>query len=200
MKLLKTLLTATFVFFLVSCQETEKPKDEPAKVPTAEINYEGVSIVIMQETQKALGSELKAAMQRGGVAEAVGYCNHRALPITDSIAKRYNANIKRVTDKPRNPKNKANDAELAQLKKWRELQTAGDARVVTAVETDNSRDFFMPINMQPLCLNCHGVVGETLTSENAALIADKYPNDMATGYSQGELRGLWHISFAKQVK
>jgi hypothetical protein len=40
-------------------------------------------------------------------------------------------------------------------------------------------------------------VGETLTVENQAIIAAKYPEDKATGYQAGDLRGLWHITFPK---
>lgn len=40
---------------------------------------------IASATFKALSSELKAAMGRGGVEEAIQYCNISALPITDSF-------------------------------------------------------------------------------------------------------------------
>lgn len=196
MKISSTLLMLTAVVWLGSCSQPKEQKEvEQPLQPT--INYEGVSLVVMEETKKTLGGELKAAMERGGVSEAVDYCNVHALLLTDSIGKRYAATVKRVTDKPRNAANAATEAELKQLEQWRSLIAAGDQRVVTAEETEEARNFYMPIKIEALCLNCHGIPGETLTPENQALIAAKYPNDMATGYQLGELRGLWHISFKK---
>lgn len=196
MKITPVVSLLGLVAVLFSCnQQEEKQEIQQPLEPT--INYEGVSLVVMEETKKTLGGELKAAMERGGVAEAVDYCNVHALTLTDSIGKRYTATVKRVTDKPRNPANAANDAELAQMAKWRNLIATGDQRVVTAEESAEARNFYMPIKIDALCLNCHGIPGETLTAEHQVLIETKYPNDMATGYQLGELRGLWHISFKK---
>ena len=196
MKSISTLLMLAALVWLGSCNQPEEQKEvEQPTQPT--INYEGVSLVVMEETKKTLGGELKAAIERGGIEEAVTYCNVHALSLTDSIGKRYTATVKRVTDKPRNPANAATDAELAQLEQWRKLLAEGDQRVVTVDETPEARNFYMPIKIESLCLNCHGVPGETLSPENQALIAAKYPNDLATGYQLGDLRGLWHISFKK---
>lgn len=182
--------------FIVGCNRSQDQQEKNVQVePT--INYESVSVAIMQEAKKTLGGELKAALERGGVEEAVTYCNVHALPLTSNVGEKYNATLNRVTDKPRNSANKANSAELAQLDQWRKIIASGDQQVVTTEETESARHFYMPIKIDALCLNCHGVPGETLTPENQALIKAKYPDDMATGYQLGDLRGLWHISFKK---
>jgi hypothetical protein len=42
------------------------------------------------------------------------------------------------------------------------------------------------IPMEPLCTTCHG---KTLAPDVAAAIAKAYPNDQATGFEPGQLRG-----------
>ena len=83
-----------------------------------EINYSELGNLIALQTQQALGSELKAAMQRGGVAEALNYCNLKAIPLTDSLAKFYAVSIKRATSKPRNASNAATETEQEILGVW----------------------------------------------------------------------------------
>jgi hypothetical protein len=188
-------ISALVVF--TACNQPEQKEDTNETTTQPNINYEGVSVVIMEDAKKTLGGELKAAMERGGVAEAVNYCNLNASGISETVGKKYNATIKRVTDKPRNPANAAIAQELAQLENWRGILAANTGQVVTKEETETERHFYMPIKIDAFCTSCHGVVGETLTVENQAIIAAKYPEDKATGYQAGDLRGLWHITFPK---
>jgi hypothetical protein len=184
------------IAILTACGPNE-PKEQTQQEIKPNINYEGVSAGISEEAKMALGGELKAAMERGGVAEAVGYCNLNAIDITQNVGEKYNATIKRVTDKPRNPANTANAQELAQMQKWQELIAAPTGQVLTSEETETERHFYLPIKIDAFCTTCHGVPGETLTLENQAIIAAKYPEDKATGYRVGDLRGLWHITYPK---
>jgi hypothetical protein len=41
---------------------------------------------------------------------------------------------------------------------------------------------------QPLCLNCHGAPAD-LSPAVKARLAERYPNDKATGYAVGQIRG-----------
>ena len=61
------------------------------------------------------------------------------------------------------------------------------------VELENGRHGYAePIVMQPLCLVCHG---EILQPEIAARIAELYPDDRATGFKEGDLRGAFWVEF-----
>ncbi len=177
--------------------EKEQEIIEQHEKHTPQINYLGVSVNVAIETKKALGGELKAAMKRGGVEEAVNYCNVNALPLTDSIAQRYNATIRRATDKPRNPANKATAMEMKYIEQFRrEISQEGKVTPVVA-EAGDSVHFFAPIAIESLCLTCHGTKGEALTVENYAIISEKYPEDMAFNYNVDDLRGVWHIAYPK---
>ena len=45
-----------------------------------------------------------------------------------------------------------------------------------------------PIRIKPPCLACHGA---SLAPATADELAERYPEDQATGYKLGELRGLF---------
>ena len=56
--------------------------------------------------------------------------------------------------------------------------------------------FFAPIVLNNArCLNCHGEAGKDIASESLALIQRHYPQDEATGFKLGDLRGAWRIDF-----
>ena len=57
--------------------------------------------------------------------------------------------------------------------------------------------YYKPIKTgMPTCLKCHGSSAE-IESKTLALINEKYPDDKAVGYSQGDLRGMWKIKFSE---
>jgi hypothetical protein len=43
------------------------------------------------------------------------------------------------------------------------------------------------------CLQCHGP-GENISAEVAAILAERYPDDGATGHEKGDLRGLVSVT------
>mgnify|MGYP001088894035 CR=1 FL=1 len=182
---------------LASCNQQVDQNEEIETATPEEINYSELGNLIVTQSQQALGGELKAAIQRGGILEAVNYCNLNAIPLTDSLASFYNVAIKRATSKPRNPQNEASAAELEILSVWETKQQ--NAGVISPVlfDSEGTVDFYSPIIVQSLCTNCHGKIGESLTVENNQIIKEKYPNDQSVGYAEGDLRGMWHITFKK---
>lgn len=198
---MKKLVTMAFIgLAALACnRQAEKEQEviEQQEKHSPKINYLAVSVNVAKETKKGLGGELKAAMKRGGVAEAVNYCNVNALPLTDSIAQRYNATIRRATDKPRNPANKATTLEMRWIEQFKN-EIAHEGKVNAAVtEVGDSVHFFAPIAIDAFCLTCHGTVGKELTVDNYTYVTDKYPEDKAINYNVDDLRGVWHISYPK---
>ena len=53
-----------------------------------------------------------------------------------------------------------------------------------------------PIIVQPLCLSCHGNV---LAPEVANHIEEAYPDDQATGFEIGDLRGVYWVAFPREL-
>lgn len=49
------------------------------------------------------------------------------------------------------------------------------------------------MKIAPLCLNCHGDKN-MLSEEVSAQLANLYPEDKATGYREGDFRGVIRVS------
>ena len=49
-----------------------------------------------------------------------------------------------------------------------------------------------------MCLQCHGKIGEDISEGVAAAIAEKYPDDNATGHEINDLRGMWSIKLDRR--
>lgn len=141
---------------------------------------------------KSLVGEVQKAMSEGGVERAINYCKVNALPITDSLAAMHNVSIKRTSLKTRNPLNAPSDLEREMLNKMALMENP--APELAAVK-NGGHVYFHPIPLQAFCQTCHGIPGETMQVETDSLIKVHYPEDKATGFSEGDLRGMWAIYF-----
>lgn len=184
-----TVITA---LLLSACAPSVKPIDEAAAVERGQ--------ALAQASFQALSGRLKQAMAEGGPAHAVAYCNTAALPLVDSLSQVHGARIKRTSLKLRAPHDAPDPAEREQLEAYaRSWSEGGEPLKPKAVAHGvDSVAFYAPIFIQaPLCLACHGVAGETLDSTAHAAIRTNYPDDEATGYALGDLRGLWSIRWKR---
>ena len=135
------------------------------------------------------------AIQKEGVLHALSFCNVQAMPLTDSMATKHNAIIKRVSDKNRNPKNKANSEELEYLSVYKEVLSNGEEPESIVVERGEKVNFYYPIVTNNMCLKCHGTPGQDIQPKTLERIQKLYPNDKAIGYDVNEVRGMWSITF-----
>jgi hypothetical protein len=162
-------------------------------------SYRERGLEIAGITQTTMSTQLKKALEESGVPNAVQYCNLAAYPIADSLSKIYNATIRRVTDKPRNP-NSAMTAHEQEIFNQFQSQLTDKQQVAPIVEQLQNGEvaFYAPIGIQTLCTKCHGKLGETLTPANYAVIQQLYPTDKAIGYVDGDLRGMWSITMREK--
>jgi len=182
---------------------SKPPNSTTAAAPTApatpsvEIQTAAVQLgkSIAAETFSLLSSNLQSAIQQGGVSNALPFCSLAASPLTAGMAAKHSVTIRRVTHKPRNPADRADTTELAILKHFEAALTGTNppSPLVTNL-TANTVTFFAPIVLSnELCLKCHGEPGKAISVENVAVIRRLYPQDEATGFSLGQLRGAWRI-------
>lgn len=142
----------------------------------------------------ALQKEMKGAMQTGGPVAAIGLCKTRAMPITQEVASDQGLSLSRVSLNNRNPANQPNEWQAAVLKDFEQQKSAGkDIGALAWSETvsiDGEREFrFMKaIPTQAVCLNCHGT---SISPEVSEILAVLYPDDRATGYQEGDIRGAF---------
>ena len=188
----KIIILLISISLFTSCKKEEKLSD------TEIAQYVVKGKEIGKATIQKLGSNLMKHMKNGGTKEAIPFCNTNANSLTGEIAKKYDVSIKRTSHKMRNDKNNPTTNEqkvlnqyLAQIKKGEQLKP----KVIK--ETDGKVHFYAPMKLQKKCLACHGEVGKQVTPVTNDLIKSLYPNDKATGFKDGEFRGIVNITFNK---
>jgi hypothetical protein len=177
----------------ISCNNRQKSSETVKTTDTLDILKRGDSITT--QVQKVLLENVMLAIKSGGPAYAVTFCNEKAMPLTDSMAKVHNCLIQRVSDKYRNPDNKPTATDSDILAK---LSSSNPMKPVLVSENGNMV-YYKPIKIaMPACLKCHGSEEKDIDLTAIEIIRQKYPNDLATGYKEGDLRGLWKITFLSE--
>ncbi len=168
-------------------------------VPESEedLSYEERGRKYALGTKQALGSELMAAVQERGAAGAVDFCNIRALPITDSMSTKYGAVVRRVSDRPRNPGNRANPEEAAYIEALKAAKAKGEGLPPLISEKAASVTAYYAIETNDMCLKCHGGKDIQIAPETQAVINQRYPKDLAYGYDVNEIRGLFVVEMPR---
>lgn len=144
------------------------------------------------ELATALKSELQAAMQTGGPAEAVSVCHTQASAIGAALAERTGLDVGRVGTRVRNPANTPSPAEAKVLASFQHALEQGAALGDLQWSQAENGDFvyMKAIGVEPLCLQCHG--DDLDVALDAQLLA-LYPDDQARGYAAGDLRGAFVV-------
>ncbi len=144
-------------------------------------------------TQAQLGKNLMTALQRGGTEEAIPFCNIKALPLTDSMARVTGTKIRRVTNKPRNPVNAANNEEVLIIEGYQQELAKGKTLQPVIKKASGNRIYYFPIITNTMCLQCHGKPDSDITPVTLDKLKTYYPQDIALGYGSNEVRGLWKV-------
>lgn len=145
----------------------------------------------------ALKGELTAAMQAGGPLNAIEVCHTRAPAIANAVSLDSGMNVSRVSLRNRNPDNAPTEWQAAVLQDFETRLAAGEAADALSwqeiVQTDGMREyrFMKAIPTIPMCLACHG---EGIAPTVAETIAELYPEDQATGYREGDIRGAFVVT------
>lgn len=137
-------------------------------------------------------TDLKTALisgMEGGPANAIAVCKTEAPHIARDLSV-DGVVMGRSSHKLRNHANVAPEWVTPILETF--VSNAG-APTPTSVDLGGGRyGYVEPIMTQPLCLSCHG---SSLHPDIAARIGELYPDDEATGFSEGELRGVFWVEF-----
>lgn len=136
-----------------------------------------------------LKSALGAAMQDGGPVAAIEVCHERAPEIAADLSAQTGLAVGRVAVRHRNPANAADPAESAVLAAFEARPALDD----TVVVHDGRPTYLRAIRIDaPACLTCHGPE-ESLDPGLRDRIATLYPDDRATGFVAGNLRGAFVV-------
>lgn len=156
------------------------------------LQQEAISLV--KRFAGILKPTLKEAFQKGGPVNAIEVCSKKAPEIADRLSQESGWQIKRVSLKPRNSKTAVpDDWERKILKQFDARQLAGEP-VVNLIYSETRGQRFRFMKAQPveaLCLNCHGT---SLSPDVERALTEYYPDDKATHYSLGQVRGAFSLS------
>ena len=170
---------------------TDLSKNQNANIVTDSTNYAEMGLNIALSTKKVLGRNLMSAMKNEGPLHALEFCNVQALPLTDSMSRVHNVTIQRVSNKNRNPLNAASEKETGYISDFQKLIDANKETEPLVISEGTNSIFYYPIVTNDMCLKCHG----TPSKEVALKIKELYPSDLATGYSENQVRGIWKVVF-----
>lgn len=161
-----------------------------------------IDVQPFREAVKTLGGSLKAeletAMKSGDPLSAIAVCNVKSPIITQEKSQMLGWKLGRTSLKVRNPNNAADQWETQTLQQFEQRKANGeDPTKLEHVEIIKNADgsqvvrYMKAVPTGEPCLTCHG---ETLKPEIAAKLKELYPQDQATGFKVGDLRGAFSIT------
>jgi len=158
-----------------------------------------------QSASMALGKKLKGrltqALEQGDLNLALAICHDEAPRIAEEVSLETGVAVRRISPKTRNPDNQPDAWETEALAILD--QKLADDTPAPQLEThawleqaDGTREFHMlkGIVTEPMCLSCHGPAVDPAVLQ---AIRSLYPEDLATGFLPGSLRGAFSVRISK---
>jgi len=192
-------ITIVACIALIGCSNGQDQTVE-IQEPAAGSQWSAVTPGDMSETQRAqhqlclaatnafaseMMGELMAALDSEDPTAGITVCGANAPAIAAHIAEDYGVKIGRTSRRLRNP---ANTPPL-----WAEEIVAKKVGEPTYFAGPTGEfGALLPIRLKAECLMCHGAHEEIDEAIQAAL-AEHYPADAATGFTEGDLRGWFWI-------
>ena len=200
----------------LACQKTQAPSEAPqpsgpepaaaetstatattaASAPTAE-GWTAVpmdadapaALTMAREARDALAQRLmgtlKGALAEGDFTAGIEACKSAAPAIASSVSDEKDLRVGRTSFRVRNPDNTPPDfAEPVVEARW--------AKEGLFRGPEGQLGYVAPIRMKKPCLKCHGSAAD-VPDEVASMLAEAYPEDEATGFAEGDLRGWFWV-------
>ncbi len=145
-----------------------------------------------------LVSVLTAEIERSGPAGAIGTCREEAPKLARAATQETGWNVRRVSLRERNPKAVPDEWERSVLEEFDRRAAAGEkpsslehAEVVQQQGRAVMR-YMRALPVVEMCTACHGSA-ERISPAVRERLAELYPQDKATGYAVGQIRGAMTI-------
>jgi hypothetical protein len=188
---------------LSSCKQREKAElSEPQEKKMLEVGKAATD-----DLAKQLSNRLSAAVSEGGPVAGVRICSEVAQDLTAEVSGSHPIiSVRRIGVRTRNKKNLPDEQDLKALEKLQSLITSPaemPAPFLVADEKSKSDEliyrYYRPIPTAAQCVLCHG--SKDAMPPDLRMVLDKiYPDDGATGFSMGELRGAFVVTIKADAK
>ena len=144
-----------------------------------------LAIASKEKLFQSLLGELTKSMGENGPAKSISVCKTRAPEIAAAIGEESGVRIGRTSIKLRKPENRPPE--------WAVSFVTDQIENEVEVELpENGLGVLLPIRLKATCTLCHGTDNQVTPEVNAA-IASIYPEDQATGFAEGDLRGYFWV-------
>ncbi|SMN13785.1 Cytochrome c family protein [Bathymodiolus heckerae thiotrophic gill symbiont] len=180
----KTLLIVPFL--LTSCMQEVTIDEQRTKVLKKE------AVAKIKSVASVLKPQLKAAIKSGGFVHALKFCSVQAPIIGKNANKDSDWSVRRISLKNRNPNAVPDAWEAKALHDFNKRAVKGEniAKMAFSEVVNGEFRFIKAQGTQKVCLACHG---KSINTKVLTEIEKAYPNDKATGYSLGEVRGAFSL-------
>jgi hypothetical protein len=169
-----------------SASRAEEPADPRVRSALAEAR--AAAGELSDQIRNLLMRELKT----GGFEGAVAVCATTAQEKTAEYRRASGNDIRRVSLRRRNPANEPDAHERGVLESFDRLPVeARPAAEHWEIAREDGREmlrYLKPVVANAMCLTCHGERAK-IPPAVQSVIAREYPNDRATGFSAGDVRG-----------
>lgn len=140
-----------------------------------------------------LRTKLLSTMEAGGPASGVVVCEYQAQALTNEVQRTLGVRVKRTSLKIRNPRNAPDEYERDLLIRLAEKHRQGMLPVEIMEERREGGQrvfrYAKPLVAASFCITCHGRA-EEIPPDVRSELEIRYPDDNATGYREGDLRGI----------
>lgn len=161
--------------------------------------YQEESRAVAKSLMEQLKGELKKEISTNGPESAIKVCKEVAPVAAAALSNKNGWRITRVSLKPRNSLLGRPDAwEQKVLADFDQRAAKGEKAdvmeysEVVSEPAGKSYRYMKAMGVQPVCLTCHGA-SEAIPDGVKNRLAQEYPHDKATGYSEGQIRGAVSI-------
>lgn len=197
-RLLWTLLLTTFAIGCQPPSSDSKTSTGSGKLPEASavhtharpLNPKGRASRARESLFDKLSTQLLAAMSNGGPARAVEVCSKLAPRLAAEVGREHGLQIGRTSLRLRSRRN----APPA----WAENLLAPDLKEPLFIDLpDQKTGALFPILLKVQCLTCHGPE-EQIADDIRTELKRLYPDDQATGFREGDLRGWFWVEVSPE--
>jgi hypothetical protein len=172
----------------------------PAAVLASDPPWIGEARTVATSVPPKLLSVLQEEIAKGGPQSAIAVCKDEAPKLAQAASKETGWTVRRVSLRQRNPKAVPDAWEHAALEDFDRRAAAGEkpptlerAEAVPDASGRMVMRYMRALPVVELCTQCHGTP-DRLSAAVQERLKSLYPDDQATGYSVGQIRGAMTLS------
>lgn len=188
-------------FLVIACfgaaekYSAAQQKANDARVEKSLLDARKISAELTDKVRELLLKEL----EKGGYEGAISVCALVAQDITRQFNEKSGQYVRRVSLGYRNPNDFPDEYERQKLESFdrlnREKKLESEYYEVVSEKGRDYLRYLKPVIAGKMCLNCHGQPDEIPIGVQR-IIQETYPNDRATGYLEGDVRGAVSVKIA----